>query len=231
MRARLLAASFGAHALLGAVLGSITPRVRHEVTSITFTDAKKPKAVHTDPPADPDPPPTPSAQPVRAKASPPAASKPVAATTNAQPGSALGDLPDFGLSLSGGGGGVAVPLGGGPGGLATAAVAAKTLRRSTAPKFDDCLDPPAKPKPLSRPQPTYPADAQSAGVAGKVRVEITVDEHGRVVSVRLVQGLGHGCDEAALAAARSMSFEPALRCGKASAATFKVSFNFAPSSP
>ena len=60
------------------------------------------------------------------------------------------------------------------------------------------------------------------------RFVISVDEHGRVVSVRLVQGLGYGLDEAALAAARSMTFAPAVRCGKPSAATFKIGINFSP---
>jgi len=57
-------------------------------------------------------------------------------------------------------------------------------------------------------------------------VELTVDETGRVVEVRVLQGLGYGLDEAALAAARSATFEPALRCGKPSRATFTISMRF-----
>ena len=232
-RAHLFAISFGAHALLAAILGAIPARARHEVIAITMKDTKKPQPAHKDPPPDPDPPPSPAVRPMRSKAAPTPEPRltPVAAT-NAQAASPLGGRPDFGLSLSGGGSeGVAIPTGGDPGPPPTAAAAAKTLSRPAAPKADECDEPLAKPRALSRPQPAYPEEARTAGVAGKVRVEITVDEHGRVVSVRLLQGLGHGCDEAARAAARSMSFEPALRCGKAAAATFKVSFNFAPVSP
>ena len=102
------------------------------------------------------------------------------------------------------------------------------LSRAAAARPDDCADPPAKPKLLSRPSPTYTDAARAAGISGKVRVEITVDEGGRVVSVRLLQGLGYGLDEAALAAARAMTFEAAVRCGRPTSATFKIGFNFSP---
>jgi periplasmic protein TonB len=66
----------------------------------------------------------------------------------------------------------------------------------------------------------------AAGIEGKVRVQLTVDETGRVVDVKLLQGLGYGLDEAALAAARQAEFEPAVRCGKAARATFNISMRF-----
>jgi protein TonB len=142
-------------------------------------------------------------------------------------------VPDFGLSLSNGaGGGLALPAAS-PALSPTPAATAKTLTRASRAHAspDDCDEPPAKPKLLSRPTPAYTDDARAAGIAGKVRVEITVDEQGRVVSVTVLQGLGHGLDEAAVAAARGMTFEPAVRCGKYAAATFKVGFNFAPGTP
>jgi protein TonB len=91
---------------------------------------------------------------------------------------------------------------------------------------DGCDDPPAKPKPISIPQPGYTPDAQAAAIEGKVRVQITVDETGKVVAVKLLQGLGHGLDEAALLAARSAMFEPALHCGKPTRATFTLGMRF-----
>ncbi|MCU0683483.1 MAG: TonB family protein [Polyangiaceae bacterium] len=60
-----------------------------------------------------------------------------------------------------------------------------------------------------------------------MRVELSVDERGRITSARVLQGLGHGLDEAALEAARRARFEPATRCGKAVAATFVVGMRFA----
>ena len=81
-------------------------------------------------------------------------------------------------------------------------------------------------RPINVPQPAFTEAARAAGVEGKVRVELTVDETGRVVDVRVLQGLGYGLDEAALSAARSATFEPALRCGKPSRATFTISMRF-----
>jgi protein TonB len=229
---RFFAVSLSAHVILGVAVASVHPEKRHEAVAIAFRDVNKPKPVHDAPPVDHEPPPVPAPHPMRAKAAPPSAPKAEPAAANPQASQASDALPDFGLSLSGGGsGGLAVPAAGrGGGGEAQSTPLAKTLSRSM-PKTDECADPPAKPRALSRPTPVYTEDARAAGVSGKVRVEITVDEHGRVVSARILQGLGHGLDEAALAAARTMTFEPAVRCGRASSATFKVGFNFAPPSP
>jgi periplasmic protein TonB len=76
------------------------------------------------------------------------------------------------------------------------------------------------------PQPLGTEAARAAGIEGKVRVQLTVDETGHVVDVKLLQGLGYGLDEAALAAAKRAEFEPALRCGKPTRATFNISMRF-----
>jgi protein TonB len=227
-RTQLVALSLGAHVLLGFGLGTIPPKRHHEVIAITMTDVKKrAPPPHVDPP-----PPEPESQalprPLRAKSAPvPAKAAPIAPVTNAQ-ASSLDALPDFGVALSGGPGGLAIPVGGGKALAPASAAAAKVLSRAPASKADDCGDPPAKPKLSSRPNPTYTEAARAAGISGKVRVEITVDEQGRVVGVRVLQGLGYGLDDSAVAAARALTFEPAVRCGKPSAATFKIGFNFAP---
>jgi periplasmic protein TonB len=228
-RSYLFAISLGAHLLLGAGLATIPPRARHEIIAISMAEAPKPKQA---PPVEPPPPepPKPAAHPVRSKIAPPQPKAAEVPPPNDTPASADA-LPDFGISLSNGaGGGVAVPVGGHPAAPTPVVAATKTLSHAR-PSADDCADPPAKPKLLSRPTPAYTDDARSAGISGKVRVEITVDERGRVISVRVLQGLGHGLDEAAMEAARGMTFEPAVRCGKASAATFKVGFNFSPGTP
>jgi periplasmic protein TonB len=232
-RAHLIALSLGAHAVGGILLGSMPARKHTETIAISIASAPKPKAPSkVEPSPEPEPPrPSAALHPVRAKAAP--ASKPAAEVpAHAEAAPSLTDaLPDFGLSMSGGGSGVAVPSARGPIAAAAPVATSKTLTRAVSPRPDDCADPPGKPRLVSRPTPAYTAEAQAAGVSGKVRVEITVDEHGRVVSVRLVQGLGHGLDEAALAAARGMTFEAAVRCGKPAAATFKVGFTFAPPAP
>jgi protein TonB len=89
-----------------------------------------------------------------------------------------------------------------------------------------CDEPMVKPRPRSVPQPAYTTAARAAGIEGKVRVRLTVDETGKVVDVTIIQGLGYGLDEAALAAASAASFEPATQCGKAVRATFTISMRF-----
>jgi|CZKU01.1.fsa_nt_gi protein TonB len=226
-RTQLIAISLGAHVALGLGLGTIPPKHHREVIAITVADVKK-KA----PPPHVDPPPEPEARaaprPLRAKSAPlPAKTAPVTPSANVQPAASLDALPDFGVALSGGPGGMAIPAGGARGPSPATTMAAKVLSR-TAARADVCGDPPAKPKLSSRPSPAYTEAARAAGISGKVRVELTVDEQGRVVGVRVLQGLGYGLDEAAIAAARALTFEPAIRCGKPSAATFKIGFNFAP---
>jgi protein TonB len=224
-RTVVTAFSVAAHATLGAVVGTIPPSVRHEVVAISVTETRK--APPPAPPRLPDVPPPPTAAPARVKAAPLAKPTPVP-PLNAPPAPAMEALPDFGLSLGGTTGGLAVPAGG-QAAAPPPAVEAKTLSRAATPPKDACSDPPAKPKLLSRPTPIYTAEARAAGVSGKVRVEIVVDEHGRVVSVRLLEGLGHGLDESALAAARQMTFDAAVRCGRPTSATFKIGFTFSPS--
>jgi protein TonB len=58
-------------------------------------------------------------------------------------------------------------------------------------------------------------------------VELSLDDAGRVTGARVLQGLGHGLDEAALAAARGARFEPATRCGRPVATTFTLAVRFA----
>src|SRR4051812_38109330 len=64
---------------------------------------------------------------------------------------------------------------------------------------------------------TYPADAEQSGVAGDVRLRVALDERGHVLAVRVLSGLGHGLDQAAVEALRHRCrFTPAIdTAGKA----------------
>jgi protein TonB len=229
-RMSLYAISLGAHAVIGAALLAVPARVRHEILAISVSETHKAKPeTHIEPP--PPEPPKPAAHPVRAKTAPP---QPKAAEPPPAEAAPVADaVPDFGFSLSnaGGSGGVAIPVGRPASTSAPPAPKVKTLTRAAAPRVDDCGEPEAKPKLLSRPTAAYTDQARAASITGKVRVEITVDEKGRVVSARVLQGLGYGLDESALAAARGMTFEPATRCGKPSSATIKIGLTFAPGTP
>ena len=63
--------------------------------------------------------------------------------------------------------------------------------------------------------PSYPEAARTAGIEGDVRLELVVSTSGAVESARVVQGIGHGLDEAALQAVRQFRFAPATREGHA----------------
>jgi len=60
----------------------------------------------------------------------------------------------------------------------------------------------------------YPEEAVSKGIQGKVFLIAFVDEDGTVSDVRILRGLGSGCDEAAIQAVKSCSFTPGEHDGK-----------------
>ena len=61
----------------------------------------------------------------------------------------------------------------------------------------------------------YPSDAQKAGIEGKVYLLIYINEKGDVDDVKVLKGLGAGCDEAATAAIKDTKFTPGKDNGKA----------------
>jgi protein TonB len=226
----LFTASFVFHGAMWIVSGGLQAKSHRAPTAIQVTEVKKKKP--------PEPAKVEEKQPPKEKAKPKlqkAANPEPLPEMESLPQAPLEALPDFGLSLSGGVGGDGIALPAGP--IAAKAGAQKAaperiVKRTlspvgaSTPASDACEEPLTKPKPVSVPQPAVTEAARAAGVEGKVRVELTVDETGRVVDVRVLQGLGYGLDEAALAAARGATFEPALRCGKPTRATFTISMRF-----
>ena len=69
------------------------------------------------------------------------------------------------------------------------------------------------PIPLDMPRFSYPAAAKGQGIDLDVRVDLLVDERGKVIEAVVREGdaAGLGFNEAAIAAARRMSFQPATR--------------------
>lgn len=55
----------------------------------------------------------------------------------------------------------------------------------------------------------YPPEAKAAGIEGTVGLALTIDETGAVTAAEVIRPAGNGFDEAALAAARAMTFSPA----------------------
>jgi protein TonB len=230
-RGPFIVGSVVAHVALAIGLGRIEVKHSHAATAIEIADVPKHEKAKPPEPAKVDPvPPNPEHHP-RARAA--AAPKPAQNTPPKAVAAAADALPDFGLSLSGGvgGNGLAIPTGGGasPAGPAKVPAVRKALSSSPSSTASACDQPIVKPRPRNVPQPAYTAAARAAAVEGKVRVRLTVDETGRVVEVAVIQGLGYGLDEAAVAAARAAEFEPATECGKPVRATFTISMRFSAS--
>ena len=66
-----------------------------------------------------------------------------------------------------------------------------------------------------KPNPTYTQEARDLKLEGEVLLEVEFAANGQLRVNRIVRGLGHGLDEAAVAAANKMRFKPALRSGQA----------------
>jgi protein TonB len=57
----------------------------------------------------------------------------------------------------------------------------------------------------------YPPEAEQAGVEGKVRLRLALDARGQVISARVLRGIGHGLDQAAVEAlTHRCRFTPAI---------------------
>jgi TonB family protein len=80
-----------------------------------------------------------------------------------------------------------------------------------------------------KPNPVYTDEARNLKLEGEVLLEVNFTANGQLHVNRVVRGLGHGLDEAAVAAANKMRFKPALRNGQAidSTAVVHVVFQLA----
>jgi TonB family protein len=80
-----------------------------------------------------------------------------------------------------------------------------------------------------KPNPVYTNEARDLKLEGEVLLEVQFLANGQLHVNRVVRGLGHGLDEAAITAANKMRFKPALRSGQAvdSTAVVHVVFQLA----
>jgi TonB family protein len=80
-----------------------------------------------------------------------------------------------------------------------------------------------------KPNPIYTEEARNLKLEGEVLLEVQFLANGQLHVNRVVRGLGHGLDEAAIAAANKMHFKPAQRTGQAvdSTAVVHVVFQLA----
>lgn len=79
---------------------------------------------------------------------------------------------------------------------------------------------------ISKPVPTYTAEARAQRIEGEVLLEVVFEASGRLRVLRVVRGLGHGLDDAAVRAAEQIRFKPALKDGAPADSTAVVHIIF-----
>lgn len=142
------------------------------------------------------------------------------------------DTPTFGFSIestSEGGKGPAMPVGntlmvpsGGPAVAKPKPLAAPVAARDVT----------KDPLPKGNCRGAYTEDARDAGIEGLVVLSLVVDPQGNTRDIHVVQKLGHGLDEAAIAALKGCKFSPGEHNGEAVAVripAFKLRFILADS--
>lgn len=73
----------------------------------------------------------------------------------------------------------------------------------------------------------YPDMARESGIEGKVFVTFVVEKDGSVTGVRILRGIGGGCDEEALKVVRNMPrWEPGKQRGRPVRVQFNLPINF-----
>ncbi len=109
-------------------------------------------------------------------------------------------------------------------GFATQQVAANTKHN-----LDDSAALTTQVEVLYKPKPVYTDEARKLNIEGEVLLEVLFSANGELHVNRVVRGLGHGLDEAAIAATNKIKFKPAQRNGSAidSTAIVHVMFQMA----
>jgi len=72
---------------------------------------------------------------------------------------------------------------------------------------------------LSKPVPVYTDEARTQRIEGEVLLEVVLEASGKLRVLKVVRGLGHGLDDAAVRAAEQIRFKPALKDGQPSDST------------
>jgi protein TonB len=80
----------------------------------------------------------------------------------------------------------------------------------------------------TRAEPLYPEEARKAGIAGKVILQVTIEEDGTVGDIEVLRAPDPdaGLTEAAIEAIRMWRYEPAMKDGRPVAALFTVMIEF-----
>jgi TonB family protein len=116
-------------------------------------------------------------------------------------------------------------------GVATGGFGSEQVVHSTGPKIaqPDSAGASTPVEITFKPNPIYTDEARSMKLQGEVLLEVSFSADGTLHVNRVVRGLGHGLDEAAVAAANKIRFKPALHSGQPidSTAVVHVTFQLA----
>lgn len=79
---------------------------------------------------------------------------------------------------------------------------------------------------LSKPEPQYTEEARKNQITGTVVLRAVFTSGGQVTQIRAVSGLPYGLTERAIAAARLIKFQPAMKDGRAVSMYIQLEYNF-----
>jgi protein TonB len=72
----------------------------------------------------------------------------------------------------------------------------------------------------------YPRTAQRSHIEGKVFIEFVIDKNGSVTQLKIIKGIGSGCDEEAIRVLAQSRWEPGRQRGKPVKVRMAMSVNF-----
>ena len=73
----------------------------------------------------------------------------------------------------------------------------------------------------------YPKEAQEKGISGRVFVGFVVEKDGSIGEVKLLRGIGGGCDEEAIRVIKGMpKWKPGKMKGEAVRVSYQMPINF-----
>src|SRR5271157_3234825 len=123
---------------------------------------------------------------------------------------------DFGSGVATGGQGDGRRSGRGSAGVQSSGFGSQEIAHNTPHIQRVDSGPPTTPVEITyKPNPVYTNEARNLKLEGEVLLEVEFAANAQLHVNRVVQGLGHGLDEAAVAAANKMHFKPAQRNGQA----------------
>lgn len=81
---------------------------------------------------------------------------------------------------------------------------------------------------LTKPEPSYTADARKNEISGTVILIVVFAKTGQVQNIRVVSGLPYGLTEQAISAAKQIKFTPAMIDGTPVSMWMRLEYNFSP---